>query len=73
MSPDEVSRLLKSVQDIKDLLLGTYTEEGLVRKVDSHDTWIKEQRNSHMSLVNYAYKVVIMLALSYIAIRIGIK
>ena len=74
MTPDETTRIFKMLGDIKGLLLGTYEKpEGVVSKVEKHDKWIEKQKKSREGLANYTYKFIIMLALTYIAISIGVK
>ena len=69
----DMETILKRLNDIRDLLLGTYDKKGMISKVDDHDHWIKKQRRSREGLANYTYKFIIMLALTYIAISIGVK
>ena len=74
MSPDETTRVFTALSEIKGLLLGTYENPGgMAAKVDNHETWIKKQIRSREGFLNYAYKVTIMLVLSYIAIKLGLK
>lgn len=71
MSPDDVTTISKGIKDIKDLLLGTYDKRGMIAKVQDHDEWIIEQKRSRRGIISHIYKVVIMLVLSYIALKIG--
>ena len=73
MTPDEVTRIFTAIQEIKDLLIGTYDKRGMISKVESHETWINKQRRSRDGFFNYAYKIIIGIVVSYIAIQIGLK
>jgi len=81
MTPDETTRIFKLLEKIEafqkrmeGLLLGTYDKpEGVVAKVEKHETWITKYKRSREGFYNYAYKLVIMIALFYIASQIGLK
>lgn len=74
MSPDSETRIFKSLEKIEGLLLGTYERpEGVVAKVAKHETWIQGQKCGREGLMNYAYKVAIMIVLTYLAVKTGLQ
>ena len=74
MSPDAETRIFRSLEKIEGLLLGTYEKpEGVVAKVDKHETWIQKYKRQREGLLNHVYKLIIMIVLAYIAAKIGFK
>ncbi len=73
MSPDQILKIEKALEYIKDILEGTAEKVGIVHIVRSNNEWIKEQKKKKDSTLNFVYKTVIIIILGYIAHRVGLK
>lgn len=51
-----IDEILTSIQELKDSLLGTIDKKGLKTIVMEHEDFIKPQRESLQSIINWVYK-----------------
>jgi len=69
----EISNIRKCLREIKDALLGTLTEKGLVSEVRENTEYRTKQTNTKNGLADWAFRCVLTVVIGYIAVKVGLK
>lgn len=63
----------ESLSEIKGAIVGTFDRPGLKTLVYEHEEFLRPQKAAINSIINWIYKGIMLLSMSYLLYLIGIK
>jgi len=69
----DVTEKLNNLTDSVDKIVKVMWEGGLVSTVKSNSEWIKDQCSQKNKTMNFIYRAIILIIISYVAVKIGLK